>query len=55
MFTLMICSMYTRGTNKLRDINIAADLQDLSIIQIYVYMYVIKDILKTSIQNMVTK
>ena len=33
------------------DFNIAADLQELSKIRIYVDMYVIEDILKTSTQN----
>ena len=42
---------YTNGTKKLWDFNIAADLQELSKIQNYVYMYVIEDILKTSTQN----
>ena len=44
-------AMYTYGTKKLWDFNIDADLQELSKIQIYVDMYVIEDILKTSTQN----
>ena len=42
---------YTNGTKKLWDFNIAADIQEWSQIQIYVDMYVIEDILKTSTQN----
>ena len=40
--------IYTYGTKKLWDFNFAADLQEFSKIQIYVDMYVIEDILKTS-------
>ena len=43
--------MYTYGIKKLYDFNIDADIQEWSKIQIYVYMYVIEDILKTSTQN----
>ena len=43
--------LYTNGTKKLWDFNIAAVIQEWSKIQIYVDMFVIEDTLKTSIQN----
>ena len=43
--------LYTNGKKKLWDFNIAADIQEWSKLQIYVDMYVIEDILKTSTQN----
>ena len=43
--------MYTNGTKKLWDLNIAVDIQEWSKNQIYVDMYVIEDIFKTSTQN----
>ena len=43
--------IYTNGTKKLWDFNIAADVQEWSKIQIYVDMHVTEDILKTSTQN----
>ena len=42
---------YTNRTKKLWDLNIAADIQEWSELHIYVYMFVIKDILKASTQN----
>ena len=42
--------IYTKGTKKLRDFNIAADIQGSSKFPIYVDMYEIEGILKTSTQ-----
>ena len=43
--------IYTYGTKKLWDFKIAADIQEWSKIKIYVDIYVILDILKTSTKN----
>ena len=43
--------IYTNVTKKLRDFKIAADIQEWSIIQIHVDMYVILAFLKTISQN----
>ena len=43
--------LYTNGTNKLWYFNITVDTQQWSKIQIYVDMYAIEDILKTSTSN----
>ena len=43
--------LYTYGTKKLWDFKVAADIHEWSKIKIYVDIYVISDILKTSAQN----
>ena len=48
VFTTIQC---TNGTKKLWDLNIDADIQEWSKIKIYVDLYVIEYILKTSTQN----
>ena len=48
---IILMNIYTNETKKLWDFNIAADLQELSKIKIYVDTYVIEHIFKTSTQN----
>ena len=50
LFNFCLC-LYTNGTKKLWDFNIAAGIQQWSKLQIYVCMYVIEGRLKTSTQN----